>query len=90
MLLHNESTGRYTHHKQVKLVCYYIEKERKLTIANSKSSRLSYSVVVSLSLESILSKIYRYEANLSDSVVSLSGQNCENYDCCLIGHHEYI
>jgi hypothetical protein len=37
----------------------------------SKSSRLSYSVVVSLQLESILSKMYKYEADLSDSVVSL-------------------
>jgi hypothetical protein len=27
MLLRNESTGRCTHHKQVKVVCYYIEKE---------------------------------------------------------------
>jgi hypothetical protein len=42
----------------------------KLTIAKSKSSRLSYSEVVSLPLESILSKIFRYEADLSDSVVS--------------------
>jgi hypothetical protein len=41
-----------------------------LTIAKSKSSRLSYSEVVSLPLESILSKISRYEADLSDAVVS--------------------
>jgi hypothetical protein len=27
MLLRIESTGRHTHHKQVKVVCYYIEKE---------------------------------------------------------------
>jgi hypothetical protein len=27
MLLRIESTGRYTHHKQVKVVCYYIGKE---------------------------------------------------------------
>jgi hypothetical protein len=27
MLLRIESTGRCTHHKQVKLVCYYIKKE---------------------------------------------------------------
>jgi hypothetical protein len=40
-----------------------------LTIAKSKSSRLSYSVVVNLPLESILSKAFRYEADLSDSVV---------------------
>jgi hypothetical protein len=37
-LLRIESTGRYTHHKQVKMVYHYIEK------AKSKSSRLSYSV----------------------------------------------
>jgi hypothetical protein len=42
----------------------------KLTIAKSKSSRLSYIVVGSLPLESISSKISRYEADLSDSVVS--------------------
>ena len=27
MLLRIESIGRYTHHMQVKVVCYYIEKE---------------------------------------------------------------
>ena len=42
---------------------------KKLTIAKSQSSRLSYSEVVSLPLESILSKIFRYDADLSDSVV---------------------
>jgi hypothetical protein len=42
----------------------------KLTIAKSKSSRLSYSEVFSLAMESILSKISRYDADLSDSVVS--------------------
>jgi hypothetical protein len=41
-----------------------------LTIAKSKSSRLSYSEVVSLPLELIFRKISRYEADLSDSVVS--------------------
>jgi hypothetical protein len=41
----------------------------KLTIAKSKSSRLSYSEVVSLPLESILSKISKYEEDLSDPVV---------------------
>ena len=43
-----------------------LHRKVKLTIAKSKSSRLSYSEVVSLSLESILSKISRYEADLSD------------------------
>jgi hypothetical protein len=69
MLLHIESTGRYTHYKQVKVVHNYIGKE-SWRFAKSKSSCLSYSVVVSLPLESILSKISRYEADLSVSVVS--------------------
>ena len=51
---------RHTHHKQV-IVVHYIKKG-KLTITKSKSSRLSYNVVVSLPLESILSKISKYEA----------------------------
>jgi hypothetical protein len=42
----------------------------KLTIEKSKSSPLSYSEVVSLPLMSIFSKISRYEADLSESVVS--------------------
>jgi hypothetical protein len=42
----------------------------KLTTAKSKSSRLSYTCSVSLPLESILSTISRYEAYLTDSVVS--------------------
>ena len=66
-----------------------LHRKGKLTVAKSKSSRLSHSEVVSLSLESILSKISRYEADLSDSVVSFirvhrdisSGHNCENYGC---------
>jgi hypothetical protein len=48
-----------------------LHRKGKLTIAKSKSSRLSYSVVVRLPLKSILSKISRYEADLSDSVVSV-------------------
>jgi hypothetical protein len=56
-----------------------LHRKGKLTIAKSNSSRLSYSEVVSLPLESILSKISRYEADLSDSVVffisSSSGYN---------------
>jgi hypothetical protein len=66
-----------------------LHKKGKL-IAKSTSSRLSYSEVVCLPLESILSKISRYEADLSDSVVSFiscssgytvsSGHNCEKYD----------
>jgi hypothetical protein len=47
-----------------------LHKKGKLTIAKSKSSRLSYSEIVSLPLQSMLSKISRYEADLSDSVVS--------------------
>jgi hypothetical protein len=47
-----------------------LHRKGKLTIAKSKSSSLSYTEVVSLPLESILSKISRYEADLSDSVVS--------------------
>jgi hypothetical protein len=47
-----------------------LHRKGKLTIAKSKYSRLSYSVVVNLPLESILSKILRYEADLSDSMVS--------------------
>jgi GTP-sensing pleiotropic transcriptional regulator CodY len=48
----------------------HVHRKEKLTIAKSISSRLSYSEVVSLPLESILSKISRYETDLSDSVVS--------------------
>jgi hypothetical protein len=48
-----------------------LHRKGKLTIAESKSSRLSYSEVISPQLESILSKISRYYADLSDSVVSL-------------------
>jgi hypothetical protein len=67
MLLRIESTGGHTHHKQVKVVCYYIEKESwKLPSQNHHV----YSEVVSLPLESILSKISRYDADLSDSLVS--------------------
>jgi hypothetical protein len=47
-----------------------VHRKGKLTIAKSKSSRLSYSEVVSLPLESIYSTISRYEADLSASVVS--------------------
>jgi hypothetical protein len=47
-----------------------LHRKGKLTIAKSKSSHLSNSEVVSLPLESILSKISRYEADLSDSMVS--------------------
>jgi hypothetical protein len=47
-----------------------LHRKGKLTIAKSKASRLSYSEVVSLPLESVLSKISRYDADLSDSVVS--------------------
>jgi hypothetical protein len=42
-----------------------LRRKGKLTIAKSKSSRLSYSEVVSLPLESIISKISRYDADLS-------------------------
>ena len=67
-----------------------LHRKGKLTVAKLKSSRLSYSEVVSLPLESILSKISKYDADLSDSVVSFilrvhwdisSGHDCENYDC---------
>jgi hypothetical protein len=44
--------------------------ETSLTIVKSKSSRLSNSVVVSLPLKAISSKISRCEADLLDSVVS--------------------
>jgi hypothetical protein len=49
-----------------------LHRKGKLTIAKSKSSRLSYSEVVGLPLESIpvLSKISTYDADLSDSVAS--------------------
>jgi hypothetical protein len=47
-----------------------LERKGKLTTALSKSSGLSYSEVVGFPLESILSKISRYEADLSDAVVS--------------------
>jgi hypothetical protein len=47
-----------------------LHRKGKLTIAKSKSSRLSYSEIVSLPLESIFSKISKYDADLSDYVVS--------------------
>jgi hypothetical protein len=46
-----------------------LRRKGKLTNTKSKSSRFSYSEVVSLSLVSIISKISRYEAELSDSLV---------------------
>jgi hypothetical protein len=42
-----------------------LHRKGKLTIAKLKSSRLSYNVVVRLLFELILSKISRYEANMS-------------------------
>jgi hypothetical protein len=65
-----------------------LHRKGKLTIAKSKSPRLSY-VQVSQPLESILSKISRYNADLSDSVGSfissssgyIKGYNYENHDC---------
>ena len=47
-----------------------LRRKGKLTIAKLKSSRFSYNVVVSLSFESKLSKISRFEADMSDSVMS--------------------
>jgi hypothetical protein len=47
-----------------------LHRKGKLAIAKSKSSHLSYSVVVSLSLESILSKISKYEADMPVYAVS--------------------
>jgi hypothetical protein len=44
-----------------------LHRKGKLTLAKSKSSRLSYSEVVSLPLGSILSKISRYDADLSEN-----------------------
>jgi hypothetical protein len=66
-----------------------LHRKGKLTIAKSKSSPLSYSEVVSLPLESILSKISRYEADCQILWCSLfrvhrdisSGHNCEIYGC---------
>jgi hypothetical protein len=71
----------------VKGVDILLRRKGKLTVIKSKSSRLPYGVVVSLPLESILSNFFRYESDLSDSVVSIiwvhqdisSEHNCENY-----------
>jgi hypothetical protein len=66
-----------------------LHRKGNLTIAESKSLRLSYSEVVSLPLESILSKyldmkqicqilwcpLFRVHRDIS------SGHNCENYGC---------
>jgi putative heme iron utilization protein len=68
-LLRIESTGRYTHHKPMKVVYILQHRKGKLTIAKLNSLRLSYNVVVSLPFESILSKMFRYEGDKSDSVV---------------------
>jgi hypothetical protein len=46
-----------------------LHRKGKLTTAKLKSSCLSYNVVVSLSLGSILRKISSYEIDMSDSVV---------------------
>jgi hypothetical protein len=51
-------------------IAFFLHRKGKPTIVKSKSSRLLYNEVVSLPLESIMSKIFRYEADLSDSVVS--------------------
>jgi hypothetical protein len=57
----------------------------KMTIAKSKSLRVSYNKVASLSLELIVSRISRYEVDLSYSLMSFvsssSGRICENNDC---------
>jgi hypothetical protein len=86
MLLRIETTGKYTHYKQVKVVYLVLHRKGNLTIA--KTSRLSYIVVVSLPLESILSKMSRYEADFSNRVHQdiSSGLICKNYYCCLIGN----
>jgi hypothetical protein len=42
-----------------------LHRNGKLTIAKLKSSRLSYNLVVSVSLESILSKLSNYEGGSS-------------------------
>jgi hypothetical protein len=65
----NQSGG--THNKQLKVLYYFdIHRKGNLTIVKSTSSHLSYSEVLSLQLESVLSKISRYDADLSDSVES--------------------
>jgi hypothetical protein len=74
MPLRIESTGRYTHYKQVKVVCYYIEKE-SCQLQSQNHHVCHNSEVVSLPLESILSKISRYDADLSDSVVSFTSSS---------------
>jgi hypothetical protein len=56
-------------HLKYNIIILILHREEELTIAKSKSSHLSYSVVASLPLGSILSKISRYEADLSDFVV---------------------
>jgi hypothetical protein len=53
MRMRIESTGRYTHYKHIRMV-YYCVRMEALTFAKSKFSRLSYSVVVSQLLESII------------------------------------
>jgi hypothetical protein len=69
----------YTHHKQTNVVYYCtVPRKGKLTIAKLKSPCLSCNVVASLPLESILSKISRYEVDLSDSVVSFISSLSEN------------
>jgi hypothetical protein len=58
------STGRYTctHHKQVKVLYYYLVKELlKLTIGKSNSSCLSYNAAVSLPFESIIKSEKEYQ-----------------------------
>jgi hypothetical protein len=52
-----------------------LHRERKLTIEESKSLRFSYGVVVSLQLDSILSKISRYEADFLASVYFMSNSS---------------
>jgi hypothetical protein len=50
------------------VIFYYIK--RKIDDCKVKITPLSYSVIFSLPLESILSKISSYKADLSDSVIS--------------------
>jgi hypothetical protein len=68
MILCIESSGRYNTISSGNGILQH--RKGKLTIAKLKSSCLSYDTVVSRILESVLSKISRYNADKPDSVVS--------------------
>jgi hypothetical protein len=86
MLLHIESTGRCTHHKQVKVVCYYIERESwrlqsqnhhvfhivKLSVCHWSQYWVKYLDMKQI-CQILWCPLFRVQSDIS------SGHNCEKY-----------